>query len=78
VQAIMHLNAMDIAFEIKSILYEDENTMQVMGNWICLGYTGNPWPVASPEVLTITRKHDWVWISEEILKRPRTKSGIPT
>jgi hypothetical protein len=77
-EAIMHLNAMDCAFEISSRLFEDENTMQIVGRWICLGYCGQPWSISTLEVLTIVKKHEWVFLSDEVLRTPRTCPGLPT
>lgn len=71
---IMHKGYMDVCFKVVSI----EGTTY-RGQFYNLGYTGNPWLIHDLYKIYALdiNINDWVKLSPQQMKTPRTKPGLP-
>lgn len=58
-KVIMHKNAMDVAFDVMRIIEYRPGEHNVKGQWINLGYTGNPYRLYSGHTTIRIPKHKW-------------------
>lgn len=75
----MNKNCMDVAFKVVKLRRFKAGYYHVKGQWINLGYTGNPWAISSIETIKVPIRdyeENWVDITNK-LKYPRTKPGLP-
>ena len=70
---------MDVAFMVNKLRRFKPGHYHLKGQWINLGYTGNPWPASDIETIVVpidVYENDWVDISGKI-GVVRTKPGLP-
>lgn len=82
-KVLMHKESMDIAFKIITSIEIGErgdgrHRTVLIGDWLNLGYTGNPWIIKHSARIEIPQDQmcEWVDITDKY-KKKRTSPGLP-
>lgn len=70
-QIIMHQNCLDVAFWVSN-----STSNSLIGKWINLGYTGNPWVLEEQSDAVPASLGNWYVITAQS-DRARKESGLP-